>query len=326
MFDNKKILITGGTGSWGQMLTTMLLESYDPEKIICFSRGELAQVLMRRKFENKKIKFVIGDVRDYHAVKDVMQGVDYVFHLAAIKHVDVCEQNPQEVVKTIVDGTINVARAAQSLGVKKVINVSSDKAVEPINAYGMAKALAEKIIIQSNQYNDTTRFVCVRGGNVMGSSGSVIPFFVDQIKNGGPITITDSRMTRFFLTLRQAISLMFTASNDCVGGETFVMKMPACSITQLAEVLQQAHGRVEIKEVGIRPGEKLHEVLISKNDAHLTYQYNRDYYVTLPINAHEKLQKIYNAYPKFDLQEFTSNSLPMDDEQVEELLSKGKFI
>lgn len=326
MFKNKKILITGGTGSWGQMLTTMLLESHDPEQIICFSRGELAQVSMRRKFNNKKIKFVIGDVRDYKAVEDAMQGIDYVFHLAAIKHVDVCEQNPQEVVKTIINGTINVARASRIMSVKKVINVSSDKAVEPINAYGMAKALGEKIIIQANQYNNTTQFVCVRGGNVMGSSGSAIPFFIDQIKQGGPITITDTRMTRFFLTLRQAISLLFTAARDSVGGETFVMKMPACKISDIARILQNTHGVVGTKVVGIRPGEKLHEVLISKNEAHLTYQYNNDYYVTLPINAHDSLHVIYGKYIKFEMAEFNSNSIPMEDEQIIQLLTLGKFI
>lgn len=219
-FDGSRILITGGTGSWGQTLTRMLLEEYNVKEIVVFSRGELQQVLMQRKFKNDKIKFVIGDVRDYEAVKFATKNVDYIFHMAALKHVPICEDHPQEAIKTNITGTTNIVNAAIENRVKKVIDVSTDKAVEPLNLYGMTKAVGEKLIIQANDLSDYTKFVCIRGGNVMGSNGSVIPFFIEQIKSGGPITITDNRMTRFFLTLEEAIHLLFKASIDSIGGET----------------------------------------------------------------------------------------------------------
>ena len=182
MFDNSTILITGATGSWGQTLVASILKKYDVKQIICFSRGEPAQVFMRRKFNSSKLKFVIGDVRDYEAVQSATKNVDYIFHLAALKHVPVCEENVQETIKTNITGTINIVNAAIKNHVKKVIDVSSDKAVEPINLYGMSKAVGEKVIIQANELSDYTKFVCIRGGNVMGSSGSVIPLFIEQIK------------------------------------------------------------------------------------------------------------------------------------------------
>jgi FlaA1/EpsC-like NDP-sugar epimerase len=182
MFDGSRIFVSGATGSWGQTLITMLLSKYNVEEIVCFSRGELQQVLMKRKFNNPKLKFVIGDVRDYEAVQSATKNVDYIFHLAALKHVPVCEENVQETIKTNITGTINIVNAAIKNHVKKVIDVSSDKAVEPINLYGMSKAVGEKVIIQANELSDYTKFVCIRGGNVMGSSGSVIPLFIEQIK------------------------------------------------------------------------------------------------------------------------------------------------
>ena len=182
MFDNSKIFISGATGSWGQTLITLLLSKYNVKEIICFSRGELQQVLMKRKFNNPKLKFVIGDVRDYESVRMATRDVDYIFHLAALKHVPVCEENVQETIKTNITGTTNIVNAAIENRVKKVIDVSSDKAVEPINLYGMTKAVGEKIIVQANELSDYTKFVCIRGGNVMGSSGSVIPLFINQIK------------------------------------------------------------------------------------------------------------------------------------------------
>ena len=210
MFNGSRIFISGATGSWGQTLTTMLLDRYDVKQIICFSRGELQQVMMKRKFKsNPKLKFVIGDIRDYDAVRHATKDVDYIFHLAALKHVPVCEENVQETIKTNINGTTNIVNAAIENRVKKVIDVSSDKAVEPINLYGMTKSVGEKIIVQANDLSDFTKFVCIRGGNVMGSSGSVIPFFIDQINAGGPITITDNQMTRFFITLEEAIELVF---------------------------------------------------------------------------------------------------------------------
>ena len=282
IFNNSRILITGGTGSWGQTLTRMLLEKYNPKEIIVFSRGELQQVLMQRKFQNPKIKYVIGDVRDYEAIKFATVGVDYIFHMAALKHVPICEEHPQEAIKTNITGTTNIVNASILNGVKKVIDVSTDKAVEPVNLYGMTKSVGEKVIIQANDLSTATKFVCIRGGNVMGSNGSVIPYFIDQIKSGGPITITDIRMTRFFLTLEEAIELLFKAAEDSIGGETFVMNMPACYITEIAEILMEQHGPVEIKEIGGRPGEKLDEMLISKHESPMAYYYDENYFVILP--------------------------------------------
>jgi FlaA1/EpsC-like NDP-sugar epimerase len=326
MFDGSRIFVSGATGSWGQTLITMLLDNYNVEEIVCFSRGELQQVLMKRKFNNNKLKFVIGDIRDYAAVKMATRNVDYIFHLAALKHVPVCEENVQETIKTNIEGTTNVVNAAIENRVRKVIDVSSDKAVEPINLYGMTKAVGEKIIVQANDLTDYTRFVCIRGGNVMGSSGSVIPFFIEQIKSGGPITLTDHKMTRFFLTLEEAIRLLFKASIDSIGGETFVMNMPACYIKDLAEVLMDVYGKVEIKETGIRPGEKLDEMLISHHESKLSYCYDDNYFLTLPNNYNQALAVRYQDCQPFPHAEFSSKTTIMNKKEIKEMLKKGKFI
>jgi FlaA1/EpsC-like NDP-sugar epimerase len=281
---------------------------------------------MKRKFNNDKLKFIIGDIRDYEAVDLATKDVDYIFHLAALKHVPICEELPNEAIKTNIAGTNNIIKAAISNRVKKVIDVSSDKAVEAVNLYGMTKAIGEKLIIQANDLSDHTKFVCVRGGNVMGSSGSVIPLFIDQINKGGPLTFTDKRMTRFFLTLEEAIDLLFKASENSVGGETFVMNMPACNITNLANVLMQNLGQVETKELGIRPGEKLDEILISKHEAALTYEYDDNYFVILPLNANGALLDKYSKLKKFSYSEFTSRTKMLNDEDIEKMLFKGKFL
>lgn len=319
MFNDSTILITGATGSWGQTLTRLLLEEYEPKQIIAYSRGELAQVMMKRKFTDSRIRYVIGDVRDYEALERATKGVDYIFHLAALKHVPICEENVQEAIKTNIHGTTNIVNAALANNVKKVIDVSSDKAVDPINLYGMTKAVGEKTIIQANDLGDTT-FVCIRGGNVMGSNGSVIPYFIEQIKAGGPITITDKRMTRFFLTLEEAIRLLFKASENSLGGETFVMNMPACRIDMLANVLMCHHGEVDIVETGIRHGEKLHEMLISSHDAPKSYCYDDNYFVTVPTG------KSLHHLEKFPHPEFSSETKLMSYDEIEEMLRKGDFI
>jgi UDP-N-acetylglucosamine 4,6-dehydratase/5-epimerase len=326
MFNGSRIFVSGATGSWGQTLITMLLAKYNVEEIICFSRGELQQVLMKRKFNNSKLKFVIGDVRDYESVRMATRGVEYIFHLAALKHVPVCEENVQETIKTNITGTTNIVNAAIENRVHKVIDVSSDKAVEPINLYGMTKAVGEKIIVQANSLTEHTKFVCIRGGNVMGSSGSVIPFFIDQIKSGGPITLTDVRMTRFFLTLDEAIQLLFKASIDSIGGETFVMNMPACYIKDLAEVLMEVYGQVEIKETGMRPGEKLDEMLISHHESTLSYCYDENYFLTLPSDYNQALALRYQDCKPFPHEEFSSKTTIMNKKEIKEMLKKGKFI
>jgi FlaA1/EpsC-like NDP-sugar epimerase len=326
MFNGSRIFVSGATGSWGQTLITMLLAKYNVEEIICFSRGELQQVLMKRKFNNSKLKFVIGDVRDYESVRMATRGAEYIFHLAALKHVPVCEENVQETIKTNITGTTNIVNAAIENRVHKVIDVSSDKAVEPINLYGMTKAVGEKIIVQANSLTEHTKFVCIRGGNVMGSSGSVIPFFIDQIKAGGPITLTDVRMTRFFLTLDEAIQLLFKASIDSIGGETFVMNMPACYIKDLAEVLMEVYGQVEIKETGMRPGEKLDEMLISHHESTLSYCYDENYFLTLPSDYNQALALRYQDCKPFPHEEFSSKTTIKNKKEIKEMLKKGKFI
>lgn len=326
MFDDKVIFISGATGSWGQTLTRLLLTKYKPRQIICFSRGELQQVLMQRKFRDSRLKFVIGDVRDYESVRFAMKGVDIVFHLAALKHVPICEDHPQEAIKTNITGTTNIVNAAIENNVDKVIDVSTDKAVDPLNLYGMTKAVGEKLIIQANQLSSHTRFVCVRGGNVMGSNGSVIPYFVEQIRSGGPVTITDQNMTRFFLTLEEAIALLFKAAEASVGGETFVMNMPACRITDVAEVLMQHYGRVEVKEIGAKPGEKLDEMLISRHEALQSRCFDDNYYVILPTSNNFALLDQYNNLPKFPYAEFSSRTKLMDLDQITQMLHRGGFL
>lgn len=326
MINNSRILITGATGSWGQTLTRILLEEYDVDQIICFSRGELAQVLMQRKFNNPKLKFIIGDVRDYQAVEYATRGVDLVFHLAALKHVPICEDHPQEAIKTNINGTANIVNAAIFNGVKKVVDVSTDKAVDPLNLYGMTKAVGEKLIIQGNELSGTTKFVCVRGGNVLGSNGSVVPLFIDQIKSGGPLTITSTEMTRFFLTLEGAIRLVLKATEASIGGETFVMNMPAYFIKDIADVLMENLGKVDVKVTGVKPGEKLDEILISRHEALYTHCYDSNYYVILPMKSNKELTDAYGSLPKLPYTEFTSRTKLVDKGGIASMLKLGGFL
>ena len=242
MFKGKTILITGGTGSWGNELTKQLLDK-EPRMIIIYSRGELAQVNMQRKFSGSPIEYVIGDVRDASAVDRLFsKGIDYVFHLAALKHVPICENHPQEAVKTNITGTTNVVNSAIKYKVKKFIDVSTDKAVAPTNLYGFTKAVGEKIAIQANSLTDDTDFVCIRGGNVLGSNGSVVPLFIDQIAKHNKITVTSGAMTRYFLTLAEAVFLLFKAAEVSKGGETYIMNRPSFYISDVAKVLIKHYG------------------------------------------------------------------------------------
>ena len=229
MFNDAVILVTGGTGSWGKELVVQLLQ-FDLKKVIVFSRNEDRQVKMSREITDPRVSFCIGDIRDKEALIQACRDVDYVFHLAALKHVPVCEESPLEALKTNITGTQNVIEAAIVNNVKKVINVSTDKAADPSNFYGFTKAIGEKLIIHGNHLTWNTKFICVRGGNVLGTNGSVIHLFLDQIKRKGVLTITDKRMTRFFLTQENAIKLLLQAAKDGKGGEIFVMNMPACRI------------------------------------------------------------------------------------------------
>lgn len=329
MYENKKIFITGGTGSWGNELVSQLLTK-NPKEIIIFSRGELQQVVMQRKFNNKKIKFIIGDVRDFDTLNRSMRGVNIIYHLAALKHVPICEDQPEEAIKTNIQGTINLVNAAIENNVETVIDVSTDKAVDPLNLYGMTKAIGEKIIIHANKRTDKTKFVCVRGGNVMGSNGSVIPFFIDQIKTG-KIGITDYKMTRYFLTLSEAIKLLFKATESSIGGEIFVMNMPSCYIKDLAEVLIENYSKdqqIKTFEIGIRPGEKLDEVLISKHESPNSFVYNKDYFIILPSIDIDNIHSIYNNYKlqRVNFSEFSSKTTIMNKNEIQLMLKNGGFL
>ncbi|TQS70976.1 NAD-dependent epimerase/dehydratase family protein [Ornithinibacillus gellani] len=328
MYEGKTILVTGGTGSWGQELTKKLL-AQSPKEIRIFSRNEFLQVNMKRLFDHHEaLKFVIGDVRDYQSVNDAMQNVDYVFHLAALKHVPVCEFQPGEALKTNVSGTENIIRASISNRVKKVIDVSTDKAVEPVNFYGMTKSFGEKLMIRANDNSDSTRFVCIRGGNVLGTNGSVVPIFKKQILENKDVTLTSKAMTRFFLSVSEAIDLLLKASEAAIGGEIFVMKMNACRITDLIHVLskQLAANSISIKEIGIRPGEKLHEVLVSSYEAPHTFKYSNQYYVILPTHPSNNLLKQYQHLPKATFKQYQSDDFLMSANEITDMLKHGGFL
>lgn len=325
---NKTILITGGTGSWGHELVKQLLEK-DPKEIRIFSRNEASQVHMQHEFEyNPKLTFIIGDIREYQGLLKASEGVDYIYHLAALKHVPICEHQPYEALKTNVLGTQHVIEAAIQSNVEKVIYISTDKAANPSNFYGMTKAIGEKLIIYANLLSPSTKFVCVRGGNVLGTNGSVIHVFKRQIEQKGEIGITDKRMTRFFLTLQDAIKLLFKATDESRGGEIFVMKMPTCRIIDLADVLIEASGKkdVGIIESGIRPGEKLHEILLSEYESNTTVYFDEEYFVILPTIELQNLNEFYKNYKKIELHSYSSHESLMTKDAIKEMLEKGGFL
>lgn len=263
---NKTILVTGGTGSFGQKFAETVLQQEQPKSVRVFSRGELLQHEMRLKFaEEKRLRFFIGDVRDKDRLHRAMNGVDIVVHAAALKHVPIAEYNPIEAVKTNIDGAINVIDCAINNGVERVMAISTDKAVAPVNLYGATKLVMERLMTQANVYTSgrKTRFSCVRYGNVVGSRGSVVPLFLEQ-KKTGTITITDERMTRFWITLDQGVQFVLSCLESMHGGEVFVPKIPSMTITDLADAIAPDAQRMV---TGIRPGEKLHECLLTEEEA-----------------------------------------------------------
>ena len=277
---DKTILLTGGTGSFGQKFTEVVLREYNPRVVRVFSRGELLQQQMNQKFANdERLRFFIGDVRDRERVSRAMNGVDFVVHAAALKQIPTCEYNPIEAVKTNIGGAVNLIDIAIDNGVEKVIAISTDKAVHPVNLYGATKLVAEKLFVQANVYTGgrKTRFSCVRYGNVVGSRGSVVPLFLEQ-KNKGVVTITDERMTRFWITLEQGVNFVIKCLGMMQGGEIFVPKLPSMRITDLADVIAPEAQR---SIVGIRPGEKLHEILISDEELRHSREFD-DYFVVEP--------------------------------------------
>ena len=326
MLNNAVILVTGGTGSWGYELIHQLL-SLNPKKIIVFSRNENSQVQMRRDIDDPRLSFCIGDIREKESLVSALKGVDYVFHLAALKHVPVCEIQPLEALKTNVTGTQNVIEAAIENGVKKVINVSTDKAADPANFYGMTKALGERLVVHANQCNTDTKFICVRGGNVLGTSGSVLHLFKKQIREKSEINITDKRMTRFFLNPQHTMKLLLKAANDGKGGEIFVLNSPACRIIDLAEVLIEENGKdVRIVECGVRPGEKLHEVLISENEIEHTIVYNEDYFIVLPTIGIPGLRQYYSDCKPIKTKTYCSKDILMTKKGIKQMLIEGHFL
>lgn len=292
MLKNSTILITGGTGSFGQHFVPMTLERYNPRKIIIYSRDEMKQWDMAKKFEgDERVRFFIGDVRDRERMYRALDGVDFVVHAAATKIVPTAEYNPFECVKTNINGAMHVIDACIDKRVKGVVALSTDKASSPVNLYGATKLASDKLFVAGNSYAGAggCKFSVVRYGNVMGSRGSVIPFFMTQ-KGKGSLPITDDRMTRFMITLEQGVELVWHAFSDMEGGEIYVKKIPSMKVTDIAAAVDP-DARHDI--VGIRPGEKLHEQMISPEDAHYTYEYPEHFKILPAIHSwHEDFKRI----------------------------------
>ncbi len=306
MLNGKTILITGGTGSFGKEFLEIIFKKYLPKKVIIYSRDEYKQSVMKREYADKldisRVRFLVGDVRDKDRLYRAFAGVDYVIHAAAMKQVPTCEYNPMEAIKTNIHGAQNVIDAALDCGVEKVVALSTDKAVNPINLYGGTKLVSDKLFIAANAYrggNYKTVFSVVRYGNVAGSRGSVIPIWRKIIENGGDtLGVTDMRMTRFWITLEQGVELVFKALRESKGGETYISKIPSFRIGDLAEAMLPG---CKIDEFGIREGEKLHEVMVTRDDSYMTYEYDKHYII----------------YPHFEWWDYKENLLP-NGKKVEE--------
>jgi FlaA1/EpsC-like NDP-sugar epimerase len=311
MLNGVSVLITGGTGSWGSFFVKYILEKYDVKQIRIYSRGEHKQVYLKRELNNNpKVKFIIGDVRDLNRLEVASQGVDYIFHLAALKHVPVCEENAYETISTNIDGTKNVVLAAIKNKVKRVIYISTDKAVDPISIYGISKAAAEKLIVNANKETPHTTFVCVRAGNVIGTEGSVFPLFREQLLRVNKIGITDRNMTRLFIALKDAIALVLKAAEKGFGGEIFVLKMKSVGIMDIVDIMKGRFGndKTQLVDIGIRPGEKIHEMLISRNESSRTKE-TPEHYVILPT-LELGLNQRYAHYPNISFDEYSSSNAP----------------
>ncbi len=328
MLNNKTILITGGTGSFGNAFTTYVLEHYSPKKIIIYSRDEYKQFLMANKYKEYQgtLRFFLGDVRDKDRMYRALNGVDYVVHAAALKQVPACEYNPMEAVKTNIDGAMNIVDAALDCGVKRVVALSTDKAVNPVNLYGGTKLVSDKLFIAANAYagEKDVCFSIVRYGNVAGSRGSVIPFFQNIVANGGKeLPITDYRMTRFWISLEQGVELVLKALQEARGGETFISKIPSFRITDLAQAILPG---CEMPEVGIREGEKLHEIMITREDSAMTYEYERHYIVYPHYSWWDSGRILPGGSKVRDEFEYSSgtNTKWLDKEQLKQLLEEEK--
>jgi len=310
MLNNKSILITGGTGSFGNTFVPMTLAKYNPKRLIIYSRDEMKQWDMAKKFQgDPRVRFFIGDVRDRERLYRALDGVDYVVHAAATKIVPTAEYNPFECVKTNINGAMNLIDACIDKGIKRVVALSTDKASSPVNLYGATKLASDKLFVAGNSYagGHETRFAVVRYGNVMGSRGSVIPFFM-SIRDKGVLPVTDERMTRFMISLEQGVELVWHAFDDMEGGEIYVKKIPSMKVTDLAAAVAPK-ARIEI--VGIRPGEKLHEQMISPEDSFYTYEYPEHYKILPAIhNWDASAERIKDGTKVAEGFDYSSNNNP----------------
>jgi FlaA1/EpsC-like NDP-sugar epimerase len=340
IFKNKTILVTGGTGSMGSTLVRRILgaELGTPKKVIVFSRDEAKQHEMRMSYQHRReatdevifrnfmsvLEFRIGDVRSYAQVCSAVRDADIVVNAAALKQVPTCEYFPEQAILTNCLGAANIVRAIaeNGYGVKTVIGISTDKACKPVNVMGMTKSLQERIFISANILNPGTRFICVRYGNVLASRGSVIPLFLDQIRHGGPVTLTEPSMTRFLLSLDQAADTVFTALKEARAGETYVPRAPSATVENLARAMIGAK-RVKTKVVGIRPGEKMHEIMVSEEEAHHCVA-RGDYFAILPMlpELRREAAAEKNALGK----EFSSADTVLDLPSTKKLLKKHKLL
>ena len=322
MFKNKTLLITGGTGSFGNAVLERFIKS-DIAEIRIFSRDEKKQDDMRRKYHNSKLKFHIGDVRSKDSINNAMKGVDFVFHAAALKQVPSCEFYPMEAVRTNILGTSNVVDVAVDNSVKKVICLSTDKAVYPINAMGVSKAMMEKVFVAKSRTSGDTKIIGTRYGNVMASRGSVIPLFHNQLINNKPLTITNPEMTRFMMTLENAVELVLYAFENGESGDIFVQKAPSSTIGQLADVMKDIYkSKSEIKKIGVRHGEKMHETLLSKEERLISEDLNN--YFRIPADNRDlNYEKYFEKGQKIDLsEEFNSfNTERLSNELLTDLLA-----
>jgi len=322
VFKGKKILITGGTGSLGNALTNRLLE-LDVDTVRIFSRNESKQVEMQRKFNDKRLRFLIGDVRDKERLETALEDIDIVFHAAALKHVPVIEYNPFESIKTNVMGSQNVIDAAIKQNVDKAICISTDKAVSPLNTYGATKLLMEKLFITANNFvnldRHRTKFLALRYGNVFGSSGSIIPNFLQQIKNGQKITITDSKMTRFSVTMEQALDFILDCTNNGKPSEIYIPKLKGYSIDVIVEAFRSLFNDIEIEKIGVRPGEKFHEVLVSSDESRYSWDLGNKIMIANPDKSDKEILETYSedikkntetkAYSSENVEKLTVNEI-----------------
>jgi len=329
MFEGKKILITGGTGSLGQALTKRLL-SMNVDTVRIFSRNESKQIEMEDEFKDDKLRFLVGDVRDLHRLKRAVEDVDYVFHAAALKHVPKVEYNPFEAIKTNVIGSQNVIDACLEEGVEKAVCIGTDKAVSPLNTYGATKLLMEKLFVTANNYlnpkRHPTKFIAVRYGNVLGSSGSVVPKFIEQINKKQKLTITDPKMTRFSVTMEEALDFILESVKLGLGSEVFVPKLRAYSILDVKNALSELLGETEVDTVGIRPGEKLQEVLINEYEIEYTWEIDDKYMIVNSLDKELVNKRKYdsNITHTENMKEYSSDKVEkINKDELKEIINKN---